>query len=48
MAGRVETSALMGSLKALNDRRKIAEHPLSAKLFIEDMLLDYATLFTGK
>jgi DNA polymerase-3 subunit delta' len=32
--------------KGLNDRRAIAEHPLSAKLFIEDMLLDYSKLFT--
>jgi len=48
LASRVDIGVLMGSLTALGDRRKIAEHPLSAKLFIEDMLLDYATLFTGK
>ncbi|HEY8022952.1 MAG TPA: DNA polymerase III subunit delta' [Burkholderiaceae bacterium] len=48
LATRIELGALLRSLKALNDRKKIAEHPLSAKLFIEDMLLDYATLFTGK
>jgi DNA polymerase-3 subunit delta' len=46
LAGRVEVDALLRALKAANDRRAIAEHPLSAKLFIEDMLLDYSTLFS--
>jgi DNA polymerase-3 subunit delta' len=45
LAARVETGALLTALKAANDRRAVAEHPLSAKLFIEDMLLDYSTLF---
>jgi DNA polymerase-3 subunit delta' len=45
LAGRVEVGALLKALKDTNERRAIAEHPLSAKLFIEDMLLDYATLF---
>jgi len=45
LAERVETNALLAALKAANDRRAVAEHPLSAKLFIEDMLLDYSTLF---
>ncbi|MDB5775689.1 MAG: polymerase subunit delta [Herbaspirillum sp.] len=45
LAGRVETPALLAALKQVNDRRAIAEHPLSAKLFIEDMLLVYAALF---
>ena len=47
LAARTEAAALMRGLKAANDRRRIAEHPLSPKLFIEDMLLEYATLFTG-
>jgi DNA polymerase-3 subunit delta' len=45
LAGRVETGGLLRALKAANERRAIAEHPLSAKLFIEDMLLDYLSLF---
>ncbi|MGV8892477.1 MAG: DNA polymerase III subunit delta' [Burkholderiaceae bacterium] len=45
---RIETDALLRILKATNQRRAIAEHPLSAKLFVEDMLLDYLTLFSGK
>jgi DNA polymerase-3 subunit delta' len=48
LAMRTEVAALMRGLKATGDRRRIAEHPLSPKLFIEDMLLEYATLFTGK
>ena len=47
LAARAEVAALMRGLKAAGDRRRIAEHPLSPKLFIEDMLLEYATLFTG-
>ncbi|MFT5642646.1 MAG: DNA polymerase-3 subunit delta' [Janthinobacterium sp.] len=42
LAAKVHVSALMGVVKRANDRRAIAEHPLSPKLFIEDMLLDYA------
>lgn len=45
LAERVEPHALLQLQKATGQRRAIAEHPLSAKLFIEDMLLDYLTLF---
>ncbi|MGS0740554.1 DNA polymerase III subunit delta' [Glaciimonas sp. GG7] len=45
LAGRVQTGALLKALKACNERRAIVEHPLSARLFIEDMLLDYAKIF---
>ena len=44
LADRIEVGSLLPALKALNERKAIAEHPLSAKLFIEDMLLDYAAL----
>ena len=46
LANRAETNRLMIMLKAVNERRRIAGHPLSGKLFIEDMLLDYSTLFS--
>jgi DNA polymerase-3 subunit delta' len=46
LAVQAETQALLKALKAANDRRAIAQHPLSAKLFIEDMLLDYSTIFS--
>lgn len=46
LAKRVEVDALLKALKNTSERRAIAEHPLSAKLFIEDMLLDYASLFS--
>jgi len=48
LATQVDAGRLMGAVKAANERRAIAEHPLSAKLFIEDMLLDYASLFSRK
>lgn len=44
LAGRVDLAKLLTGLKALNERRAIADHPLSPKLFIEDMLLDYSAI----
>ena len=41
LAGRVHTAKLMQVIRSTNDRRAVADHPLSAKLFVEDMLLDY-------
>jgi DNA polymerase-3 subunit delta' len=41
LAGRVHTAKLLHAIKATNDRRTVADHPLSPKLFVEDMLLDY-------
>ncbi|OGB26623.1 MAG: DNA polymerase III subunit delta' [Burkholderiales bacterium RIFCSPLOWO2_02_FULL_57_36] len=46
LAGKADIGALLAALKGANDRRAIAQHPLSAKLFIEDMLLDYSTIFS--
>lgn len=46
LSGQVEVPALMHALKGIGERRAIAEHPLSPKLFIEDMLLDYAKLYS--
>src|SRR5450830_538239 len=43
LAARINVSKLMAAIKAANERRAIAEHPLSSKLFLEDMLLDYAS-----
>ena len=45
LAQSVSSDALAQALQAVNDRRAVAEHPLSARLFLEDMLLDYAALF---
>ncbi|MET0962338.1 MAG: DNA polymerase III subunit delta' [Noviherbaspirillum sp.] len=45
LALRADSVQLLAVLKAMNERRAIADHPLSAKLFIEDMLLDYASVF---
>lgn len=46
LAARADAGALLQAIKALNERRAIADHPLAPKLFIEDMLLDYSTLFS--
>lgn len=42
-----EAKNLMSAMARMNDRRGVSDHPLSARLFIEDMLLDYAALFEG-
>jgi DNA polymerase-3 subunit delta' len=41
LAGTVHTASLLQVIKSANERRAIADHPLSAKLFVEAMLLDY-------
>ena len=41
LAGNVHTSNLMRAIKSANERRATSDHPLSPKLFVEDMLLDY-------
>lgn len=46
LAGQAETGRLLQALKAANERRAVAEHPLNARLFIEDMLLDYSQVFS--
>lgn len=42
---RVDVIAVSRAIKGMGERRAIADHPLSAKLFIEEMLMDYAGLF---
>ena len=46
LAGRVQTAKLMQAIKSTNERRAVADHPLSPKLFVEDMLLDYTACCT--
>jgi len=43
LAARVSTASLNRAIKAANERRAVADHPLSAKLFVEDMLLEYTS-----
>jgi len=45
LSGRIDTVTIATALKAANDRRAIADHPLSARLFIEEMLIEYSSLF---
>jgi DNA polymerase-3 subunit delta' len=47
LAMQADTSDMLGAIRRLNERRAIAEHPLSARLFIEDMLLDYSAVFSA-
>jgi len=42
LADKVHVSKLMAVIKGANERRATADHPLSPKLFIEDMLLEYS------
>jgi DNA polymerase-3 subunit delta' len=37
----------LAAIKHANERRAVAEHPLSPKLFVEDMLLDYSACCGG-
>ncbi|NRR32340.1 DNA polymerase III subunit delta' [Oxalobacteraceae bacterium] len=42
IANKIHISRLLAAIKSANERKATADHPLSPKLFIEDMLLDYA------
>ncbi len=46
LAAQADVRRLMAGLQAVAQRRAIADHPLSARLFIEDMLLDYVGIFS--
>ncbi len=45
LASRTSNDKLLKLIKSVQDRQAIASHPLSAKLFLEDMLLEYSTTF---
>lgn len=45
LAQRADVADLLSALKSVKERRAVADHPLSARLFMEDMLLEYASLF---
>ena len=45
LAERISVDKLMQLLKSVQDRQAIASHPLSGKLFLEDMLLEYSSAF---
>lgn len=45
LAARVESGALLRVIGHASERQAIASHPLSAKLFLEEMLLEYSALF---
>jgi DNA polymerase-3 subunit delta' len=43
LAERVPVSGMLAAIKGAAERRATADHPLSPKLFLEDMLLDYTS-----
>ncbi len=45
LSEQVSAERLQQALRDASRRRAVADHPLSARLFIEDMLLAYASLF---
>lgn len=45
LATRSNNDMLMKLIKSSQDRQTIASHPLSGKLFLEDMLLEYSSSF---
>lgn len=45
LASRISLEKLMRLIQSAQERQAIASHPLSGKLFLEDMLLEYATQF---
>ena len=44
LAAQTSAERLQQALRDAASRRAVSEHPLAARLFIEDMLLDYARL----
>ncbi|MGZ5198579.1 MAG: DNA polymerase III subunit delta' [Telluria sp.] len=46
LAAGVHTANLLKAIKGANERRAVADHPLSPKLFVEDMLLEYTACCT--
>ncbi len=44
LSARLSTENLQQAVREAGSRRAVADHPLSARLFIEDMLLDYVRL----
>ncbi len=46
MADRVDMDRLLKILKTVNDRKRVADHPLVPRLVLEDMLLDYRKIFS--
>jgi DNA polymerase-3 subunit delta' len=46
LAANVPAERLQQALRNAGERRAVADHPLSARLFIEDMLLEYTQIFS--
>jgi hypothetical protein len=45
LAGRMTIDSALGCYNEINQTRRVAQHPLNARLFLEDMLLRYARGF---
>jgi len=44
LSTKADIGALLQILKSVNERKRVADHPLTPRLLIEDMLLDYANV----
>jgi DNA polymerase-3 subunit delta' len=42
LAGRLSVDAALGCYNEITQSRRVSQHPLNARLFLEDMLLRYA------
>lgn len=45
LSSRLDAAVIAKALKSVNERRAVADHPLSPKLALESMLLDYSQMF---
>ena len=45
LAGRMTIDSALGCYNEINQTRRVAQHPLNPRLFLEDMLLRYARAF---
>lgn len=45
LASRIDLPALLGAIQLANEKQAVSSHPLSARLFLEDVMLDYIALF---
>lgn len=46
MESRMNLDMLLEIIKTVNDRKRVADHPLVPRLVLEDMLLDYRKIFS--
>jgi DNA polymerase-3 subunit delta' len=48
LAGRLDGGGVMQYYRRLMRLRRVADHPLNPRLFVEDLLIDYARLMPAR